>query len=123
MIIYYIFFILINMNCYICQDVCLEENKKCNCDGYISYIHDECLCQMIIKTNNNICYFCDSEYKISKYLTYKINISNFYNNYLINNNIGILIFFMIFFIYSFFNVDLHISKEIYNQVLIETDII
>ncbi len=108
------------MNCYICQDICLVKSKKCNCDGYISYTHDKCLYEMILKTNNKMCYFCDTEFKISNFLLFKLYISNLLkNNYLLK----ILFRFVIFFYFIFYNVDIHLPKEIYYEALIESEFI
>lgn len=111
------------MNCYICQDICNEKNTKCKCNGYIAHIHNKCLYEMIEKTNNNICYFCDSEYEIPSNIKLKIKILNLYNNYLNNYKFRGLLFFIIFFFNIFYYADYHISKEIYYQVIAETDII
>ena len=111
------------MNCYICQDLCYEKNIKCKCDGYIAYIHDKCLYEMIEKTNNNVCYFCDTEYDIPKSMKVKIRISRFYNNYIISNKIKILIIISLILISLIFNIDINITKEVYYEVLADTEII
>ena len=53
----------------------------------------------------------------------KIRISRFYNNYIISNKIKILIIISLILISLIFNIDINITKEVYYEVLADTEII
>ena len=112
------------MICYICQDTCSDYKKKCNCEGYISYIHEECLLEMIYKTNNYNCYFCDSEYKLNLKNTTKINLIKIKDKYFGNFKLNILLFLTMFLFYLCINdIRINFYEEIYYEMLIDSEII
>ena len=70
------------MNCYICLEKCKKKLKNCECIGNISYVHNECLYQMVAITYDNKCRFC-------------------YKKYLLNNEENFIIFYIRFKKYYF----------------------
>ena len=50
--------------CFICLENIAEVNHKyyCNCNGYISYVHCECLKDWISESGKTTCDFCKTDY-------------------------------------------------------------
>ena len=74
-----------------------EHKKYCDCDGYISWIHEDCLNEWLNISHRDECEFCNREYEYN----YKINKQLFLKN--INYKDVVVIFFIfLILILSFF---------------------
>ena len=64
--------------CWICKEIMTFEEMKtyCSCEGYISYVHYNCLNTWLNTSHRTNCEFCGDEYTYR----YKINWKLFLNN-------------------------------------------
>tara|TARA_B100001029_G_C14966857_1_gene397825 strand:+ start:144 stop:614 length:471 start_codon:yes stop_codon:yes gene_type:complete len=51
--------------CWICKEIVDTHIKFCECDGYISYVHKECLNTWINTSKKTTCDFCETSYKFN----------------------------------------------------------
>lgn len=84
------------MNCYICLEKCKIKLKNCKCIGNISYLHKECLYQMVALTYDYECRFCYKKYFLNneeKFIIFYIRFKRYYFNKII------YLFMLFYFIY------------------------
>jgi len=69
--------------CWICKDIVDTHIKFCECNGYISFVHRECLNTWINTSRKTTCDFCDKNYKFNSEYDKNIYLSRIMPNFLI----------------------------------------
>ena len=64
--------------CWICRENMRSEEQRsfCNCEGFISYVHYDCLNEWIQTSNKTQCDFCNYEYNYDFYISWKLFFQN-----------------------------------------------
>ena len=64
--------------CWICRENMRNEEHRsfCNCEGFISYVHYDCLNEWIQTSNKTQCDFCHYEYNYDFYISWKLFFQN-----------------------------------------------
>ena len=64
--------------CWICRENMRNEEQRsfCNCNGFISFVHYDCLNEWIQTSNKTRCDFCHHEYNYDFYISWKLFFQN-----------------------------------------------
>lgn len=100
-------------SCWICRDEIEYTNiKYCNCEGYISLVHEYCLTEWINTSGKLNCDFCHTTYKYDSTINYKYFFQNIYIKCIT------LIFLTIGLIYTLIPNDILYFKLIYGKICV-----
>ena len=100
--------------CYICKELMtIDEHKLyCKCEGYISWVHYECLNTWLNTSQRTECEFCQDEYRYD----YNINWTQFFSKISFLNILIVTIIYTVL-ISSLFQNNLFYSEGILEKII------